>query len=165
EHPQLIALGEICGELPELMQKHRNADYSINMLRSLFDQMHVHNHGGRFEQSGECLKKLTALSLLAAKKQYAQLGKSVTDAQLVEHLRRSFRPHQNKGKYQSRIAELQSGLAVVFGKNGVITQTEKIQLARDYQSLALTGVKTMVTVEVEAQKLAQRETQCMIMTM
>lgn len=165
EHPQLIALEEICGELPELMQRCRNADCDAAGLRGLFDQMAVHNHAGRFEQSGECLKKLTALSLLAAKKQYVQMGKSVTDEQLVEHLRRSFRPHQNKGKYQSRMAELQSGLAVVFGRQGVITQTEKIGLAREYQNLALSGVKTMVTVEVETQKIAQQETPAMSMTM
>lgn len=165
EHPQLIALEEICGTLPALMQKYRNANCDLTAMRGLFDQMHVHNHCRRFEQSGECLEKLTALSLLAAKKQYAQMGRAVTDEQLVEHLRRSFRPHQNKGKYQSRMTELQSGLAVVFGRQGTITQTEKTQLAREYQNLALIGVKTIVTVEVEAQKLAQQEAPAMSMTM
>ncbi|MEG0703239.1 MAG: hypothetical protein RR449_06675, partial [Christensenella sp.] len=75
-----------------------------------------------------------------------------------------FKTYQNRGKLRNRMDEIQQSIAAVVGKQGVITQSEKVELAQSYEKLAGHCLKAVILVEIGQQKLEQAQVQAPEMT-
>ncbi|MEG2687334.1 MAG: hypothetical protein RR954_09510 [Christensenellaceae bacterium] len=76
-----------------------------------------------------------------------------------------FKTYQNRVKLRNRMDEIQQSIAAVVGKQGVITQSEKVELAQSYEKLAGHCLKAVILVEIGQQKLEQAQVQAPEMTM
>lgn len=159
EHPGQLLRDEICEEVGELCREKKNVDCSAVALRNLFESFRIHRHSGRFDEATDCLRDLLTRSLLAAAKEYKQMGHCRDLGTVQSRLYYGFKTYENRGKFQRRMDDIQQSLAAVVGRQGVITQTEKLELAKSYETVAANCLKAIITSELEQQKLAQNQAQ------
>jgi hypothetical protein len=123
----------------------------LNRLRSCLQ-------GGRSEKARECAAEMAALSLGLAAREYRQMGRALAPAELSALLQNSFRPHQNRGKIQSRAGELTQRLQTALAlrqTSGLRGPEQKQKQADVWMELALGCAKMIISAQAEELKLTQ----------
>ena len=137
----------------------KNADPE-RQIPDLLQRFKRHMHMGRFEEAFECMGDMAALSLFMAAREYRQMGRTLSAGELSAMMQNSFRPHQNRGKIQNRVAELsvkvQAALAMRRAE-GIRTPEQKQKQADAWMSLALGCAKVIISGQADEMKLAQKE--------
>ena len=109
-----------------------------------------------------CIELASALALYAYGWEMRQLGEPRSNEELVEELRRSILPHQNRSSLKNRTAELAEYAQNVLGKvskPGIRNETEKRELAESWLNLALSCAKVSVKYEADVLKQQQKQKQ------
>ena len=109
-----------------------------------------------------CIELASALALYAYGWEMRQLGEPRSNEELVEELRRSILPHQNRSSLKNRTAELAEYAQNVLGKvskPGIRNETEKRELAESWLNLALSCAKVSVKFEADVLKQQQKQEQ------
>lgn len=156
EHPQFILCDAVCGRLAERWKKVSIEHCTSKRMQYLFEQVRFSLHWGRFDEAADNLEKLAMTSLKIAQNKYRQVGRLLKEEQLLSNLNKSFWPHKNRGHVKNRLPELGQTISSLAARRGTLTQKELINLAGEYQSLAMECAMAVVRMEAD---LKQQEEQ------
>lgn len=175
EHPKLELLPGICTELSSLckaLSAHKDLNTFIAECAEVVEPL---MSSGKIAVENtaavrECLQCIAAGSLMALRKQYRQMERSVTIEQLIEQLKESYRPHEDRGWLRTKAEEIHQGIAGIerqIHASGIRTLEDREKLLSSYMRVALDCVKTLIFVELDAPTLlpVQEQTANFIMTM
>jgi hypothetical protein len=117
----------------------------------------------RREQPGKAcaiLEDMAALSLFAASREYRQLGGPVSPDALVEQLRSSFQPHENRSGLSNRNHEIATTLTAALkltNATGIRSEAQKENQAEAFMTLALTCAKAVIRYEADELKQTREQ--------
>lgn len=175
EHPKLVLLPQLCGELPglcEAISVHKDLGAFLAecaaILKPLLSSGKVAAENAQAVR--ECLQCIAAGSLLALQKQYRQMECSVTTEQLIQKLQNSYRPHEDRGWLRTKAEDILRDLADIdrqVHSVGIRSQEDQHRLSCSYLRLAMDCVKAQLFVVLEGLTLlpVQEQTSDFIMTM
>ena len=109
-----------------------------------------------------CIELASALALYANGWEMRQLGEPHSNEELVEELRRSILPHQNRGSLKNRRTELSAQLQSVLDKvsaPGIRSKEAKQMLADSWLELAVSFAKVSVKYAADIIKEQQKQEQ------
>lgn len=159
EHPQYILRDEICVEIYSLTSELRNKDYSLLKVNKLFHNCKTSNTG----QIVESLKQLSAFSLLAAVKEYIQIGASQGIDAAKGRLYYGFKAYQNRSRLSNRLDMIGQELLKISKYQGILSETDKASIAESYEVIAQHSLKAIILIELEEQKQEQKQMKEMAM--
>ena len=168
EHPQLIAVPEVCGRIGVYM---RECAIPERLGRELADALRgyeMNTRAGHPESAMDCIELASALALYAYGRELRQLGELRSGDELVENLRGRILPHQNRGSLKSRTAELVEQTRRVCEKAsapGLRSEAEKRELAESWLELAVSCAKVSVKYVADNLKQQQQQEQVAAMNM
>lgn len=148
KHPQYMLRDEICTEIYSLTSELRNMDYSLLKLTKLFYNCKINNT----EQIVESLKQLSAFSLLAAEKEYRQMGTSQGMDDVQNRLYHGFKAYENRSRLGSRLDMIGQELLKTNKYQGILSETEKASIAESYEVIAQHSLKAIILIELQEQK-------------
>jgi hypothetical protein len=149
EHPQLMLRDEVCGQVSQRVHEFTIADSSIKVISSLYEQCKVHLHWGRFEQTKECLRDMTSLSVLAAAKEYKQMEYCRDLSAVESRLRYGFKAYKNRGKLKNKLSDIRTCLVSLSSSPKVELQSEKLSRAEKYERLAAECLKGVILADLQ----------------
>ncbi len=162
EHPQLVAAQEVCGRISIYMEECITPDRLGRELADALRGYELNTRRNCPEAAMSCVELASALALFAYGRELRQLGKPCSGEELVEELRRSILPHQNRSNLKNRTAELaeqaQSVLAKVTAP-GIRSEADKRELAESWLDLAVSCAKVPVKFEADMLKQQQKQEQ------
>jgi DNA primase len=175
EHPKLTLLPDVVAELHDLckaLDSQKDIDAFIAECSEAVAPFLASNKTAAENADAvrECLQCLAAGSLVAIRKQLHQMEQPVATERLLQKLRDSYRPHEDRGWLRTKAEELRQDAADITRQviaPGIRTQADKEKLLSSYNRLALDCVKTMMFVEQELPSMvpAQEQTVNFSMTM
>ena len=104
----------------------------------------------------ECLQCMAAGSLVAMQSQLRQMERPAVAEQLLQKLRDSYRPHEDRGWLRTKAEQIRQGVSDIgrqLQTPGIRTQADKEKLLSSYQHLALDCVNALLFVELEMPKM------------
>jgi hypothetical protein len=110
----------------------------------------------------EQLRNVSATALLAAEREYRQMGKPETPEMLISQLRGSYHVYQDRSGLRNKAKDIQQdaeAIVRILKKPGIRSVEDKKKLINGYMSLALDCVKTHTFIDLQQQKqmLKQRD--------
>jgi hypothetical protein len=176
EHLKLEVLPEVCKALREACTSLKSTHNPHDMLLEHYEKLKSLITNGKLVQGKESavmehLEGMAAGALLAAQRQYRQMGRPVTLERLIGELRDSYRPHQDRGRLRSRVDDLWQDIACLnkqYHTPGIRGPEDKQNLIASYFCLALDCVRTEIFMALEMQKQSEvqiKATQNFNMTM
>ena len=150
EHPQHLLKSELCKEIFLL----------INEIESMNLQ---HNDGDKAllkaqtknEYQAEAMKMASAVFLCLAMNEYKQLDMKLTAEEIVLDLGDQFRAYQNRGRWDPSLSDVKRMFSSINRTDGITTGTEKVDIAKGYQDVALELLKSTIKLEIAEQKKLQ----------
>ena len=158
EHPQLIAVPEVCGRIRVYMEECVIPNRLGQELESALRGYGINMRRNHPEPAMTCIELASALALYAYGRELRQLGGPHSGAELAEELRSCILPHQNRGSLKARTTELVDLTQKILAKasaSGIRSETEKRALAESWLDLAVSCAK--VSVKFEADVLKQKQ--------
>lgn len=157
EHPKLMLLPKVVGELRDLckaLETNKDIDF---FLRECSEAVEPFLASGKSAAENadavrECLLCLAAGSLIAMQRQLRQMEQPVATERLLQKLRDSYRPHEDRGWLRTKAEQIRQDVSDIgrqLQTPGIRTLEDKEKLQSSYQRLALDCVKTMMFVEQE----------------
>lgn len=175
EHPKLVLLPRVCGELLTACESLKNVKDLNALAQEYYLKLKPLIASGKLaaastEQVIADLQCISAVTLLSAQHQYRQMEHPVSIEQLIEELQNSYRPHQDRGWLRSKAEDIRLDLEDIDRRvhsAGIRSREDKHDLIRSYMRLALDCVKAQLFAELEAPSLlsVQEQTANFIMTM
>ena len=162
EHPQFMAAPEVCGRIGDCMEECVAPSRLGRDLGAALRGYERNTYREYPEAAMACIELASALALYAYGWEMRQLGEPRSNEELVEELRRSILPHQNRSSLKNRTAELAEYAQNVLGKvskPGIRNETEKRELAESWLNLALSCAKVSVKFEADVLKQQQKQEQ------
>ena len=160
EHPQLIVAPEVCGRIGYYMEESVFPDRLNQELTDALRGYELNLRAGRPDAAMDCIELASALALFAHGRELRQLGEPRSGAELVEELRSSIHPHQNRSNLKSRTSELVEQAKGVLAKAsdpGIRGEAEKRELAESWLDLAVSCAKVPVKFEADSLKQQQKQ--------
>lgn len=175
EHPKLTLLPKVVGELRDLCKALETSKDIDFFLRECAEAAEPFLTSGKSAAENvdavrECLQCMAAGSLIAMQRQLCQMELPVTTERLLQKLRDSYRPHEDRGWFRTKAEQIRQDVSDIsrqLQEPGIRSQTDKKMLLSSYQGLALDCVKTLMFVEQELPSMvpAQEQTANFSMTM
>ncbi len=162
EHPQFMAAPEVCGRISECMRECVVPNRLGQDLGAALRGYERNTCREYPEAAMACIELASALALYAYGWEMRQLGEPHSNEELVEELRRSILPHQNRSNLKNRTAELAEHAQNVLekvSKPGIRSEAEKRELAESWLNLALSCAKVSVKFEADVLKEQQKQEQ------
>lgn len=159
DHPHYLLRDKICSEIYNLISELKEKDISLQELNKLFQKTKISN----MEQIVETLKQLSAFSLLLAEREYKQMGISQGIDVIQNRLYCEFKAYENRSRLNSRIDMIGQEILKISRYEGIISEDEKINIAKAYESIAQHSLKAIILIELQEQKQEQKQINEMIM--
>lgn len=159
EHPQLQAAEEVCARVA-LKCVDLTLDRAVRRVPLLFRFYRRCEEEGRLVSAMDCAEEMAALSLLAALREWRQLGAPLTLPQGTQLLQSCVLPHQNRNNLKSRTGEIGKLLQEATSKSGAQEahyEEEKREIADAWLELALSCVKASVKYEADEMTLLKKQ--------
>ena len=153
EHPQYTLRDKICLEIYGLISEFKNVDNSISKLNNLFYKCKTSNS----KQIVETLKQLSAFSLLLAEKEYRQMGTSQDIDAVQRKLYSGFRAYENRSRLNNRLDMIGQEILKVSKYEGILSEKEKENIARSYESIAQHSLKAIILIGLQEQNQEQNQ--------
>jgi hypothetical protein len=159
EHPQYTLRDKICLEIYNLTSELKCKDNSLQKLNKLFHKCKT----SKSEQIVETLKQLSAFSLLLAEKEHRQLGSSQDIGDVKNRFYYGFKAYENRNRLNIRLDMIGQEILKISKYEGIISEDQKANIAKSYESIAQHGLKSIILIEVQEQKQEQKQINEMIM--
>lgn len=159
EHPQYLLLDDTCLEINEIASEAKNKKQTILELNKTYEKFRYNNT----EQIVENLKELSALSLILAEQEYKQLGDSQDIESIINRISGEFKAYENRSRLKIRIDSIGKDIAEIEMYQGIVSEKEKIKIARKYESIAQNAINAIILIKQDELKKSQKQTREMIM--
>ena len=153
EHPQHLLKSELCQEILSLVNEMESINLQYNDGDKALLKAQTKN-----ESQAEAMKMASAVFLCLALKEYKQLDMKLTAEEIVLDLSDQFRAYQNRGRWEPTLSDVKGVFSSINRTSGIITETEKVNIAKGYQDVALELLKSMIKQELADQKQMQAPT-------
>lgn len=175
EHPKLILLPRVCGELHTVCESLKNVKDSDALVQEYYLKLKPLIAPSKLTAANaksviSHLQCIAVAALLSVQRQYRQMEQPTSMEQLIEELQNSYHPHQDRGWLRSKAQDIQLNLEDIgrqVHSAGIRSREDKYNITRSYMRLALDCVKAQLFVELEVPSLlpVQEQTTNFIMTM
>jgi hypothetical protein len=175
EHPKLALLPEVVAELHDLckvLSAQKDLDSFLSECSEAVVPFLVSSKTAAENTDAvrECLQCMAAGSLVVMQRKLHQMERPVTMEQLIQKLRESYHPHEDRGWLRTKAEELRQDVADITRQAkapGIRTLEDREKLLSSYNRLALDCIKTLLFVELEMPKMlpAQEQASNFIMAM
>lgn len=159
EHPQYTLRDKVCLEIYEKTSELKGKDNPLQKLNKLFHECKI----SKSEQIFETLKQLSAFSLLLAEKEHRQLGTSQDIDLIKNRFYHGFKAYENRSRLNSRLDMIGQEILKISRYEGIISEKEKVDIAKKYESIAQHSLKAIILIELEEQKQEQKQIKEMTM--
>ncbi|WP_312907009.1 DUF3991 domain-containing protein [Tissierella praeacuta] len=159
EHPHYTLRDKICSKIYNLTSELKSKDNSLQKLNKLFHKCKTNN----MEQIVETLKQLSAFSLLLAEREYGQMGTNQDMDVVKDRLYYGFKAYENRSRLNSRLNMIGQEILKINKCEGIISEKEKANIAKSYESIAQHSLKAIILIELQEQKQEQRQIKEMTM--
>ena len=146
-------LNKVNLEIYGLISEFKNVDNSISKLNNLFYKCKTSNS----KQIVETLKQLSAFSLLLAEKEYRQMGTSQDIDAVQRKLYSGFRAYENRSRLNNRLDMIGQEILKVSKYEGILSEKEKENIARSYESIAQHSLKAIILIGLQEQNQEQNQ--------
>ena len=150
EHPQHHLKNELCKDILILVKKMETMDINYSEGEKSFLEAQRQN-----ELQSEAMKIASAVFLCLALKEYRQLGKKVSDEEIVLKMSNEFRSYQNRGRWDPTLQEVKTKLSSMENQIGIISEEEKVKTAICFEGVALEFLKSTIKQMITDQKQMQ----------
>lgn len=173
EHPKLALYPEVVAELHDLCKVLSAQKDLDSFLTECYETVEPFWHPARRRWRTQMLFG-NACSVWrpvrAMQRQLCQMERPVTMEQLIQKLRESYHPHEDRGWLRTKAEELRQDIADITRQAkapSIRTLEDKEKLLSSYQRLALDCVKALLFAELEMPKMlpAQEQASNFIMAM
>lgn len=148
KHPQHLFKTDLCQEILSLV----NEIESTNLQHDEGDQALLKAQI-KNESQAEAMKMASAVFLCLALNEYKQLDKKLTAEEIVLDLSNQFRAYQNRTRWDPALSDVKRIFSSINRTGGIIT--EKVNIAKGYQDVALELFKSTIKLEIDEQKQMQ----------
>lgn len=159
EHPHYPLRDKVCSEIYSLTSEFKSTDDSLSKLNKLFHRCKTNN----MEQIVETLKQLSAFSLLLAEREYKQMEISQGIDAIQNRLYYGFKAHENRSRLNNRLDMIGQEILKISRYEGIISEDEKINIAKAYESIAQHSLKAIILIELQELKQEQKQIKEMAM--
>lgn len=139
EHPQHHLKNELCKDILILVKEMETMDINYSKGEKSFLEAQKQN-----ELQSEAMKIASAVFLCLALKEYRQLGKKVSDEEIVLKMSNEFRSYQNRGRWDPTLSDIKTKLSSVEKQSGIVSESEKMKIATCYEGVALEFLKSTI---------------------
>lgn len=146
DHPQHHLKNELCDDILMLVKEMVALDINYSEGEKSFLKAQKQN-----ELQSEAMKMASAVFLCLALKEYKQLGKKVSDEEIVLNMSNKFRSYQNRGGWDPTLSDVKTKLSSVGKQSGIVSETEKARIAVCYEEVALEFLKSAIKQELAEQ--------------
>lgn len=150
EHPQHLLKSELCKEIFLLIKEIESSNLHHNDGDKALLKAQTKN-----ESQAEAMKMASAFFLCLALQEYKQLDMKLTAEEIVLDLSDHFRTYQNRGRWDPSLSDVKKVFSGINRTGGIITETEKMNIAKGYQDVAFELLKSMIKLEIAEQKQMQ----------
>ena len=150
EHPQHLLKSELCQEIHSLVNEIESSNLQHNDGDKALLKVQTNN-----ESQAEAMKIASAVFLCLALQEYNQLDMKLTPEEIVMDLSDHFRAYQNRGRWDPSISAEKRVFSSINRTSEIITETEKVNIAKGYQDVALELLKSTIKLEIAEQKQMQ----------
>jgi hypothetical protein len=173
EHPKLELLPKVADELHDLckaLATHKDTDSFLAECAEAVEPLLVSGKTAMENADAvrECLQCMAAGSIIAMHSQLRQMEQPAKLEQLIQKLRDSYRPHEDRGWLRTKAEQLCQDVTEICRQlhaPGIRTLADKEKLMSSYQRLALDCVKTMMFVEQELPSMLPAQEQAVNISM
>ncbi len=162
EHPQPVVKEEICRQLMESGLPSQ-CDCSADALSILHGNTRFHLHWGHFTEADACLKEICYRCIVGAAREYSQMDKSVSIADVQERLCNGFKTYENRMRLKTRLNLIEAEIKSLRRIERAVNAGEKENLAECYEQIAAHGLKGAISLEIHRQKVEQSQTRSPVM--
>jgi hypothetical protein len=161
EHPKLALLPEVVAELHDLckvLSAQKDLDSFLSECSEAVVPFLVSSKTAAENTDAvrECLQCMAAGSLVVMQRKLHQMERPVTMEQLIQKLRESYHPHEDRGWLRTKAEELRQDVTDITRQAkapGIRTLEDREKLLSSYNRLALDCIKTLLFVELEMPKM------------
>ena len=150
EHPQHLLKSVLCEEMLLLVKEMDSMSLQYSDGEKALLKAQRQN-----ESQAEAMKIASAVFLCLVLKEHRHLGLKLTAEEIVQNLSGQFRAYQNRGRWEPTLSEVKRKFSSIEIAKGIITEPEKINIAKGYQEVALELLKSIISRELAEQKQMQ----------
>lgn len=165
EHPKLALLPEIreslaadCKEMEDISDPDGVIREQLRRLGPFLDSEKLAAVNRTLIDVG--LRKTAAASLLAARRELAQMERPASSEQLAAEVIGSYRPNRDRGWLRTKAEDIRLTTVEIdrrVQQSGIHTLEDRMNLVGDYKRLALACVKARLSVRLELSQPIQEE--------
>ncbi|MFT9494745.1 DUF3991 domain-containing protein [Anaerosolibacter sp.] len=150
KHPQHLLKSELCKEILSLINEIESKNLQHNDGDKALLKAQIKD-----ESQAEAMKMASAVFLCLALQEYKQSDKNLTAEEIVLDLSDYFRAYQNRGRWDPSLSDVRRIFSSINRTGGIITETEKVNIAKGYQDVAFELLKSTIKLEIAEQKQMQ----------
>jgi len=160
EHPRIIACHAEIREVADLCDRLRSSQNPQYALVEHLQKLHAFLQNSSVPPGKEMLvmeqlRNVSATALLAAAREYRQMGKPALPDQLIQQLRGSYHVYQDRSGLRNKAKDIQQdaeATILILKTPGIRSVEDKKKLIENYMSLALDCVKAHTFIDLEQKK-------------
>lgn len=150
KHPQHLLKSELCKEILSLINEIESKNLQHNDVDKALLKAQIKD-----ESQAEAMKMASAVFLCLALQEYRRLDWNLTAEEIVKNLSDHFRAYQNHGRWDPSLSNVRRIFSSINRTGGIITETEKMNIAKGYQDVAFELLKSTIKLEIAEQKQMQ----------
>lgn len=171
EHPGLVRMKEMCGELVEDYAEERCSRYPLEELQDRYNKL---KQQAKFKKiTPEQSYEMAGVAFLFVQKQLAAMEKEYTKEQYISALFSLYPPHHDNCGYASRLAQMGERLQelrIIYNKNKILPESDQGKIIQETMSfvvdclrLSMFSEKQCQNQQVHGSSQERRESACLVL--